>query len=114
MSDDGGGGRDEDFRRGGGGDDDTRGGRETGGDRGGDRGGGDRGGGDRGGGGDRDRGGGGGRHHSRDDGVSLLVRGLPTDASADEIKSCFEKYGEVADVYLPKVGGCTSKLLKSS
>ena len=34
--------------------------------------------------------------------MSLLVRGLPRDASVDEIRDRFSKYGQVEDVYIPK------------
>mgnify|MGYP001171602442 CR=1 FL=1 len=61
-----------------------------------------RGGGDRGGGGGGR--GGGGRNDRNDDrdGVSLLVRNLPYDATVEEIRTAFEEYGEVRDVYIPK------------
>lgn len=58
-----------------------------------DRGGGDRGGGFR------------GRSYEDDDDggrVSLLVRNLPMDAGADDVRAKFERYGDIRDVYLPK------------
>ena len=56
------------------------------------------------------RGRGGGRGGGRFDndkgrngvGVSLLVRQLPQDASAEEIEEAFSKYGQIMDVYIPK------------
>ncbi|KAA6418703.1 MAG: pre-mRNA splicing factor [Trebouxia sp. A1-2] len=34
--------------------------------------------------------------------VSLLVRNLPLDARADEVREKFERFGEIRDVYLPR------------
>ena len=56
------------------------------------------------------RGRGGGRGGGRFDndkgrngvGVSLLVRQLPQEASAEEIEEAFSKYGQIMDVYIPK------------
>mmetsp|Transcript_11653 Transcript_11653/g.24997 ORF Transcript_11653/g.24997 Transcript_11653/m.24997 type:complete len:241 (-) Transcript_11653:568-1290(-) len=55
---------------------------------------------DRGGRGDR------GGYESRGGGqarrVSLLIRNLPMDARAEDVRAMFERYGEVRDVYLPR------------
>eukprot|EP00227_Mantoniella_beaufortii_P008040 CAMPEP_0197582052 /NCGR_PEP_ID=MMETSP1326-20131121/5379_1 /TAXON_ID=1155430 /ORGANISM="Genus nov. species nov., Strain RCC2288" /LENGTH=171 /DNA_ID=CAMNT_0043146063 /DNA_START=110 /DNA_END=621 /DNA_ORIENTATION=+ len=75
MSDDGRGGRDNDYGRDGGGG---------------------------GGGGDTRRGGGGGGGAKREDGVSLLIRNLPRDATADDVMNAFSKFGTVSDCYIPK------------
>lgn len=34
--------------------------------------------------------------------ISLLIRNLPLDCRADDVRYKFEKYGEIRDVYLPK------------
>ncbi|EFJ50216.1 hypothetical protein VOLCADRAFT_120666 [Volvox carteri f. nagariensis] len=47
----------------------------------------------------RDRGGGGGSRAPR---VSLVVRNLPLDIRAEDLRSKFEKYGELKDVYIPR------------
>ncbi|KAK3277388.1 Arginine/serine-rich splicing factor scl25a transcript I [Cymbomonas tetramitiformis] len=46
-----------------------------------------------------------GRGGERDDDrkpMSLLVRGLPRDIRSEDIRSPFERYGSVRDVYLPR------------
>jgi RNA recognition motif-containing protein len=47
--------------------------------------------------------GGGGRPHAtqRDNSVSLLVRNLSYRTTAVDLKNCFNKFGDVRDVYIP-------------
>ncbi|GIL51381.1 hypothetical protein Vafri_7379 [Volvox africanus] len=47
----------------------------------------------------RERGGGGGSRPPR---VSLVVRNLPLDIRAEDLRAKFEKYGELKDVYIPR------------
>lgn len=47
-------------------------------------------------------GGGGGRRGREGNQGSLLVRNIPLDCRADEIRVPFERFGPVRDVYIPK------------
>lgn len=54
-------------------------------------------------GGSRDRGGGGNYgERARPTGTSMMVRNLPRDIRAEDLRYACEKYGRVRDVYLPR------------